>query len=154
MMLYSLQIKLTNWANYLCDFLEIRNKPELSDHIPVIKRGHYGLLDIHVKLGILRELVAEALISSAIRDKLDYCIEQKKVLLARKREEVKTKKDKYLQKEGEDHTKEMNKDRMLVNGKRNYVNSTIGSAHKYQNGDLKANGKVQSAYRKVIMENE
>lgn len=107
MMLYSLQIKLTNWANYLCDFLEIRNKPELSDHIPIIKRGHYGLLDIHVKLGILRELVAEALISSAFRDKLDYFIEQKKVLLARKREEVKTKKEKCLQKEGEDHTKEM-----------------------------------------------
>lgn len=131
----------------------MRNKPELSDHIPIIKRGHYGLLDTHVKLGILRELVAEALITNAIRDKLDNYIEQKKVLLATKRVEVKTKKEKYLQKEGEDHTKEVNQNRMLVNGKRNYVNSTIGSAHKYENGDLKANGKGQSAYRKVIMEN-
>ncbi|PKU82003.1 DDT domain-containing protein DDB_G0282237 [Dendrobium catenatum] len=148
-----LKVKLTNWANYLCHFLEMRNKPELSDHIPIIKRGHYGLLDIHVKLGILRELVAEALITSAIRDKLDDCIEQKKILLARRREEVKTNKEQYLQKEGDHHTKEVNPERMLVNGKRNYVNSTIGSVPKYHNGDLKANGKVQSVYRKLIMEN-
>lgn len=147
-----LKVKLTNWANYICHFLEVRNKPELSDHIPIIKRGHYGLLDIHVKLGILRELVAEALVTSAIRDKLDDCIEQNKVLLARKREEVKTKKEQFLQKEGEDHTKEMNQERMLVNGKRN-VNSTIGNTPKYDNGDLKVNGKVQSVYRKLIMEN-
>lgn len=148
-----LKVKLTNWANYLCHFLEMRNKSELSDHIPIIKRGHYGLLDIHVKLGILRELVAEALMTSAIRDKLDDCIEQNKILLARKREELKTMKEQYLQKEGEDHTKEMNQERMLVNDKRNNVNSIIGSTPRYHNGDLKANGKVQSTYRKLIVEN-
>ncbi|XP_020573624.1 DDT domain-containing protein DDB_G0282237 isoform X2 [Phalaenopsis equestris] len=148
-----LKVKLTNWANYLCHFLEMRNKPELSDHIPIIKRGHYGLLEVHVKLGILRELVAEALVTNAIRDWLNECIEQKKVLLARKREEVKTKKDQHHRKEGENHTEEMNLKHMLVNGKGNYVNLSMGSAPKYSNGYLKANGRIQSADRKLIMEN-
>lgn len=148
-----LKIKLTNWGKYLCHFLEMCDKPELLDHIAIIKRGHYGLLDIRVKLSILRELVSKALMASAIRERLDECIEQNKVLLARKREEAKTKNEEYLLNKVEDHTKVVDQEHMLVNGERNYANSTNGSVTKYQNGDLKANGKGQSAYTKIIMEN-
>ncbi|KAK8934849.1 hypothetical protein KSP39_PZI014378 [Platanthera zijinensis] len=144
-----LKIKLTNWAKYLCHFLEMSDKLELSSHVAIIKRGHYGLLDIHVKLSILRELVAEVLKTSAIRDRLDECIEQNKVLVARKREEAKTKKEKYLLNKVEDHTKQVDQ-QLLVNGEMNYANYTNGSIIKYPNGDLQVNGKELS---KEIKEN-
>lgn len=144
-----LKIKLSNWAKYLCHFLEMSDKPELSNHVAIIKRGHYGLLDIHVKLSILRELVSEVLATMAIRDRLDECIEQNKVLVARKREVAKAKKEEYLLNKDDDRIKQVDQ-QLLINGESNSANYTNGSIIKYPNSDLKANGKELS---KNIKEN-
>ena len=56
-MMLPFQITLLKWMEYLCDFLEMVEIPELCTHISTIKRGHYGLLDAYAKLVILYELV-------------------------------------------------------------------------------------------------
>ncbi|CAK7328551.1 unnamed protein product [Dovyalis caffra] len=81
----ALKITLTNWTDYLCDFIEIINIGDFSTHISTIKRGHYGLLDAEVKLGILRELVNQALETDIVREKLAEYVEERHVLLATKR---------------------------------------------------------------------
>ncbi|KAK4393709.1 DDT domain-containing protein DDB [Sesamum angolense] len=52
------------------------------------KRGHYGLLEIRVKLAIFRELVAQALETDTIKDKLDEYIEERQALAATRRDEA------------------------------------------------------------------
>eukprot|EP00258_Populus_trichocarpa_P039670 XP_024455689.1 DDT domain-containing protein DDB_G0282237 isoform X3 [Populus trichocarpa] len=84
----ALKITLTNWTDYLCDFLEIINIGDLSTHITTIKRGHYGLLDAQVKLGILRELVNQVLETDIAREKLAGYVEERQVLLSMKRGEA------------------------------------------------------------------
>ncbi|XP_026659541.1 DDT domain-containing protein DDB_G0282237-like isoform X2 [Phoenix dactylifera] len=117
------KITLANWAEYLCDFLEMEGRAELSSHVATIKRGHYGLLDINVKLEILRELVLEALTTDAIREKLDDCIEQQQALAATRREQLrKKKKEQHLKKEETDN-KQMDRGHVLENGKENSHNS-------------------------------
>lgn len=85
---FLLQITLINWTEYLCDFLDKINIPELCSYMTTIKRGHYGLLDANAKLGILRELVNQALETDLIREKLDEQIEQRRALGATRREEA------------------------------------------------------------------
>lgn len=62
--------------------------PELSSCIPTIKRGHYGLLETHAKLGIFRELIAQTLATDLVRKKLDEYIEERQTLAATKRGEA------------------------------------------------------------------
>ena len=62
--------------------------PELCTYTATIKRGHYGLLDAHAKLGILRELVNQALQTDIFREKLDAFIEQRQELGATRRGEA------------------------------------------------------------------
>lgn len=101
----------------------MEGRAELSSYVATIKRGHYGLLDINVKLGILHELVSEALTTYAIREKLDDCIEQQQALAATRREELRKKKeDQHLKKEETDN-KEMDQGHVLENGKVNSHNS-------------------------------
>ncbi|XP_015879710.2 uncharacterized protein LOC107415821 [Ziziphus jujuba] len=83
-----LKITLINWAEYLCDLLEMVDIPELHTHISTIKRGHYGLLDVHTKLGILLHLVNHAIGTDIFREKLDEIIEQRHVLGATRRGEA------------------------------------------------------------------
>ncbi|XP_021900449.1 DDT domain-containing protein DDB_G0282237 isoform X2 [Carica papaya] len=83
-----LKITLISWAEYLCDFLEVINIPELCSHIALIKRGHYGLLNPNVKLGILRELVNQVLQTDLFREKLGDHIEQRRALGATRRGEA------------------------------------------------------------------
>ncbi|KAJ4965770.1 hypothetical protein NE237_017619 [Protea cynaroides] len=82
------KISLMNWTDYLCDFLEMEDIPELSTHIGTIKRGHYGLLDPQAKLSIFRELVDQALATNVVREQLDKYIEQHQALAATKRGEA------------------------------------------------------------------
>lgn len=82
------KISLITWTEYLCDFLEVINVPELCSNISTIKRGHYGLLDADVKLRILQELVNQALDTDLFREKLDEHIEQLQVLGATRRGEA------------------------------------------------------------------
>ncbi|KZV47595.1 hypothetical protein F511_12864 [Dorcoceras hygrometricum] len=82
------KITLVNWTEYLCDFLETSCTVDFSMHISTIKRGHYGLLDIHVKLASFQELVAQALETDTIRDKLDEFVEERQALSATRRDEA------------------------------------------------------------------
>ncbi|CAI0430908.1 unnamed protein product [Linum tenue] len=82
------KITLLNWTEYLCDFIERIGTPDLSASTSTIKRGHYGLLDIQVKLGILRELVNEAVETLIFRKKIDEYVGQRQVLGATLRGEV------------------------------------------------------------------
>ncbi|KAL2241313.1 UNVERIFIED_CONTAM: hypothetical protein Sindi_0772500 [Sesamum indicum] len=82
------KITQVTWGEYLCDFLETSCGDELSTHISTIKRGHYGLLEIRVKLAIFCELVAQALETDTIKDKLDEYIEERQALAATRRDEA------------------------------------------------------------------
>ncbi|KAL3844805.1 hypothetical protein ACJIZ3_002208 [Penstemon smallii] len=88
------------WTDYLCDFLETSCTAKLAMHMSTIKRGHYGLLDIHVKLTIFQELVAQALVTDIVRDKLaEYIEEERQALSAARRDEKKSKKSETSGKE-------------------------------------------------------
>ncbi|XP_042505701.1 DDT domain-containing protein DDB_G0282237-like [Macadamia integrifolia] len=139
------KITLTNWMDYLCDFLEMEDIPELSTHIGTIKRGHYGLLDPQAKLSILRELIDKALAANAIREQLDTYIEQHQALAATKRGEAleegrKRREEKELLKADPD-IKEVLLSNILENGKHSLnisengdSNGTIGDFPEKEDG--------------------
>ncbi|XP_068665460.1 uncharacterized protein [Aristolochia californica] len=76
-----------NWKDYLYDFLELEEEANITGDLVNIKHCQYFRLGVHVKLDILGRLVHWALLTDAIRDKLDQCIEQQQALLAAKRGE-------------------------------------------------------------------
>jgi len=76
-------------------------KEEFSSKVSTIRRGHYGLLDTGLKLKILRELVEEAITTSAVREKLNEWIDQQQALAAAKREDTrKNREEQKLNMEG------------------------------------------------------
>ncbi|KAF0893176.1 hypothetical protein E2562_023199 [Oryza meyeriana var. granulata] len=88
-----LKVTLVTWAEYLCDFLEMTSKQELSGSLSTVRRGHYGLVHTAVKLKILRELVDEAITTSAVRQNIDEKIDQQQAIAASKRELARNKKE-------------------------------------------------------------
>nr|CAB3487110.1 unnamed protein product [Digitaria exilis] len=97
----TLKVTLVTWAEYLCNYLEMIRKEEFFSKVSTIRRGHYGLLDSGVKLKILRELVEEAITTSAVRQKLSEWIDQQQALVAAKREDArKNREEQKLKKEG------------------------------------------------------
>ncbi|XP_062148505.1 uncharacterized protein LOC133857305 isoform X2 [Alnus glutinosa] len=150
-----LKITLINWTEYLCDFLEMIKLPELCTYTATIKRGHYGLLDTHAKLGILRELVNQALQTDIFREKLDELIEQRQELGATRRGEALEE----ARKKRED--KEQLKAESDANGvmDRNVLERIGGVAanddHSKQNGHIekKRNGKVLLSQQDNASEN-
>ncbi|KAM5577940.1 hypothetical protein ABKV19_008323 [Rosa sericea] len=137
------KITLITWTDYLCDFLEMVNIPELRDHTATIKRGHYGLLDANAKLAIFRELINQALESNIVREKLDEIVEQRQALGASRREEaLEEARKKREKKERLNAEPDVNRGVDL---------KSVGSAaangnHIRQNGDIvkKRNGEIQS----------
>lgn len=105
------------------------NQPELSGRLTTIKRGHYGLLDAHVKLSILRELVEEALLTGAVRVRLNEYVEQQQVLAATKRDQIRKQKEEQHLKKEESATSEMSQIHLLENGKTN-----LGNLDSQENG--------------------
>ncbi|KAL6650576.1 hypothetical protein ACP70R_009501 [Stipagrostis hirtigluma subsp. patula] len=96
-----LKVSLVTWAEYLCDFLEMMSKEEFSCKVSTVRRGHYGLVDAGLKLKILRELVDEAITTSAVREKLDEQIDQQQALAAAQREDArKSRNEQKLNTEG------------------------------------------------------
>ncbi|KAK9162101.1 hypothetical protein Syun_003003 [Stephania yunnanensis] len=145
------KITLITWAEYLCDFLEVKDIPELSTHIATIRRGHYGLLEIRAKLNIFQELIAEVLATNAVRDQLDRYIEQRQELAATKRGEAieearKRKEEKELNKVESD-VKEV-RGKTLANGGGKLQISENGSSGK-QNGMEKLDVDALSSKRKI-----
>ncbi|XP_037492140.1 DDT domain-containing protein DDB_G0282237 isoform X1 [Jatropha curcas] len=129
-----MKITLVNWTEYLCDFLEMMNIPDLSTHVATIKRGHYGLLDVQHKLGILRELVNQVLQADLVREKLEEHIEQRHVLGATWREEA--------LEEGRKRREE--KERLKDNPVDNKVSNGCSIENIGNNPDVLANGKHHS----------
>ncbi|XP_057770137.1 LOW QUALITY PROTEIN: uncharacterized protein LOC130989969 [Salvia miltiorrhiza] len=76
------------WIEYLCDFLETISAAKISSHISTIKRGHYALLEIHIKLAIFRELVTQALETETAKNMLDEYIEEGQAFSATRRDEA------------------------------------------------------------------
>ncbi|ONK57685.1 uncharacterized protein A4U43_C09F3020 [Asparagus officinalis] len=118
------KITVITWKEFLCDFLEMEGREELTKYLGTIRRGHYGLLEVSAKLSIFRDLVSEALKTNAIRARVDECIEQQQELAAKRREEDKRKKeehsktsDKQGHQEGNPQNGERNAHSSDVNGK-------------------------------------
>ncbi|KAL5704141.1 hypothetical protein ACHQM5_022613 [Ranunculus cassubicifolius] len=84
----SRKVTAVTWTNYICDFLEMQNLPELSSCISTIKRGHYGLLDTQAKVVILRELISQVTETDIFREQLDEIMEQRQALASTRREEA------------------------------------------------------------------
>ncbi|XP_059433275.1 uncharacterized protein LOC132166474 isoform X3 [Corylus avellana] len=170
-----LKITLIKWMEYLCDFLEMIKVPELCTYTATIKRGHYGLLDAHAKLGILRELVNQALQTDIFREKLDAFIEQRQELGATRRGEAleegrKKREDKEQLKVESDANgvmdqKREDKEQLKVESDANGVmdqknlerieSVAANDDHSKQNGHIekKRNGKVLSSLQNNASEN-
>lgn len=96
-----LKVSLLTWKEYLCDFMEMTTKDDFSLNISTVRRGHYGLVHTDMKLQILRELVDEAIATTAVKEKLEERIDQQQALAAEKREIArKNKEEKKLSMEG------------------------------------------------------
>lgn len=149
------KITLVTWTDYLCDFLEMISTTQLSSNLSTIRRGHYGLLDIHVKLGIFRELVDQASATDIFREKLDEFIEERQALAAANREEA--------LEEGRKRREEKELSKVDSNGKQllegRSKNSTVSNSsepvHNRQNGDVAGKQKEEllSAGRSQRKEN-
>lgn len=138
------KITLINWTEYLCDLLEMIEIPELGTHTSTIKRGHYGLLGAHAKVGIFREMINRALETDIFKEKLDEVIEERQALGATRREEAleEARKKREL--------KEMSKPISDLNGEmdsKDVPTVTANGYHIKQNGDRgkKRNGEVISS---------
>ncbi|CAH8281915.1 unnamed protein product [Eruca vesicaria subsp. sativa] len=82
------KITLITWTEYLCDFLDSVDIPDLCCDIGTIKRGHYGLLDPNVKLKILRELVNQIAETMLFKGEVEELLEKRHALGAARREEA------------------------------------------------------------------
>jgi hypothetical protein len=88
--------------------MEMTSKDDFSRNVSTVRRGHYGLVDTGIKLQILRELVDEAIATTAVKEKLEERIDQQQALVAEKREIArKNKEEQKLNMEGATE-KEMN----------------------------------------------
>lgn len=149
-----LKITLINWTEYLCDFLEITKLPE-SNFRATIKRGHYGLLDAHAKLGILKELVNLALQTDIFREKLDNLIEERQEIGATKRGEA-LEKARKKREEKEQLKAEADSNGVMDQQFLESVESVAeNDNHSNQNGHMekKRNGKILSSQQGNASEN-
>jgi hypothetical protein len=88
--------------------MEMTSKDDFSPSLSTVRRGHYGLVDTGVKLQILRELVDEAIATTAFKERLEERINQQQAVVAEKREAArKNKEEQKLNMEGATE-KEMN----------------------------------------------
>ncbi|KAL8130521.1 hypothetical protein V2J09_019676, partial [Rumex salicifolius] len=157
------KISKITWTEYLCDFLEMINIPVLSTNIGTIKRGHYGLLDVQIKLHILHELVDQAIITNALREKLEENFEKLQELAAEKRGEAiedgrKRREVKERLKACESSIIESENGHTASNGNHNLQNGnlledeTSLQDHSFQNGDSKHEDSGLRQTAKQLME--
>ncbi|KAL2521229.1 DDT domain-containing protein [Forsythia ovata] len=120
------KITAITWTEYLCDFVETSCALKLSTHVSTIKRGHYGLLDINVKLEIFRELVTQVLETDIVREKLDEYIEERHALASTRRDEA--------LEEGKKRREEKGRRKAETDVKEIVVEHTLKSAASKHNG--------------------
>lgn len=139
------QITLVTWTDFLCDFIEMTSVAELLKSMSTIRRGHYGLLDIHAKLRILQELVAKVLETDVVREKLDEYIEERQELAATRRavaieEGRKRREDKERSKVDAD----ANGKEVMINGTVDRISSEPENhTHNRQNGHVAGKHKLE-----------
>ncbi|KAM7513937.1 hypothetical protein LguiA_003520 [Lonicera macranthoides] len=139
------KITLVTWTEFLCDFIEMMSIAELSKSMSTIRRGHYGLLNIHAKLRILQELVAKVLETDVVREKLDEYIEERQELAATRRavaieEGRKRREDKERSKVDADS----NGKEMMINGTVDRISSEPENhTHNRQNGHVAGKHKLE-----------
>ena len=143
-----------NWTDYLCDFLEMINIPQLRHYEATIKRGHYGLVDASAKLEIFRELVNHALETAIVREKLDEFIEQRQALGASRREEALEAARK--RREEKEQLKADSESSEGVDGHQLNRDAGVSTSnnHRIQNGDVrkKRNGMTESSRQKDALD--
>ncbi|CAA2967409.1 Hypothetical predicted protein [Olea europaea subsp. europaea] len=131
------KITAVTWTEYLCDFVETSCALKLSTHVSTIRRGHYGLLDISVKLEIFRELVAQVLETDIVREKLDEHIEERHALASTRRDEAleegKKRRDEKGSRKAETDVKEVVVEHRLKTAASNY-NGLNGVVSEKSNG--------------------
>lgn len=115
---------------------------ELSAHISTIRRGHYGLLDVDVKLKILGELVAQAFMSDLFKEKLDEDIEKRQALAAARRDEALEEGRK--RREEKERSKTQSAEKVAREGHINSMNH-VNSNHIRENGYVSNEGKEKWA---------
>ncbi|XP_050371867.1 uncharacterized protein LOC126789845 [Argentina anserina] len=137
------KITLVTWTDYLYDFLEMVNIPELHEHTATIKRGHYGLLDPNAKLAVFRELINQALESKIVREKMDEIVEQRQALgVSRREEALEEARKKRAKKEQLKAEPDGNRE-VDIKG---VGNASANGNHIKQNGNVvkKRNGEIQA----------
>lgn len=141
------QITLITWTEFLCDFLEMIGNAEFSCYITTIRRGHYGLLHLHAKLGILRELVARVLATELVKEKLDEYIEERQALAATNREEALAEGRK--KREDKEHKKLSSG--MQVEEGSNVNTGSTNSSESVKYDDNKQNGFIQEKHNEPTL---
>ncbi|KAG7608588.1 WHIM2 domain [Arabidopsis suecica] len=157
------KITLITWAEYLCDFLESVNTPDLCFDVGTIKRGHYGLLDPNVKLKILRELVNHITETSMFKGEIDELVEQRHALGAARREEAlaearQIREEKERSKTGEEANgvldnnrleKKKNRPQVLESSEDSKKNESTAGGSKMENGSVSSKNNEKSEKRLI-----
>ncbi|CAD5331190.1 unnamed protein product [Arabidopsis thaliana] len=157
------KITLITWAEYLCDFLESVNTPDLCFDVGTIKRGHYGLLDPNVKLKILRELVNHITETSMFKGEIDELVEQRHALGAARREEAlaearQIREEKERSKTGEEANgvldnnrleKKKNRPQVLESSEDSKKNESTAGGSKMENGSVSSENNEKSEKRLI-----
>ncbi|CAE6091931.1 unnamed protein product [Arabidopsis arenosa] len=157
------KITLITWAEYLCDFLESVDTPDLCFDIGTIKRGHYGLLDPNVKLKILRELVNHITTTSMFKGEIDELVEQRHALGAARREEAlaearQIREEKERSKTGEEANgfldnnrleKKKNSPPVLESSEDSKKNESTAGGSKMENGSVSSE-KIEKSEKRLM----
>ncbi|BAB10012.1 unnamed protein product [Arabidopsis thaliana] len=157
------KITLITWAEYLCDFLESVNTPDLCFDVGTIKRGHYGLLDPNVKLKILRELVNHITETGMFKGEIDELVEQRHALGAARREEAlaearQIREEKERSKTGEEANgvldnnrleKKKNSAQVLESSEDSKKNESTAGGSKMENGSVSSENIEKSEKRLI-----
>uniref|UniRef100_A0ACD5UWR5 Uncharacterized protein n=1 Tax=Avena sativa TaxID=4498 RepID=A0ACD5UWR5_AVESA len=148
-----LKVSLLTWKEYLCDFMEMTSKDDFSHNISTVRRGHYGLVDPGLKLQILRELVDEAIATTAVKEKLEEKIDEQQALAAAKREIArKNKEEQKLNMEGATE-KEMNHTDSVPDGNES-VNGQLAAKEGKESKKAPASKTEDGKYMRRHLETE
>lgn len=128
------------WTEFLCDFLDSVDIPDLCCDIGTIKRGHYGLLDPSAKLEILRELVNQIAETMLFKGEVDELLEQRHALGAARREEAlaeakQKRKEKERSKSGEEARKK-NSPQVIESSEDSKMKESTEGEIKMENGSV------------------
>ncbi|KAL0648358.1 hypothetical protein Bca4012_046649 [Brassica carinata] len=147
------KITLITWTEFLCDFLDSVDIPDLCCDIGTIKRGHYGLLDPNVKLGILRELVNQIAETMLFKGEVDELLEQRHALGAARREEAlaeakQKRKEKERSKTGEEARKK-NSPQVIESSEDSKMKESTEGETKMENGSV-SSGKPEKSEKRLM----